>query len=137
MHAKHLTAARVIRREGAAVAAFWMLVDCPPETDACWRWRGRTNRTGRAVLALWRADVHAVRVATYAVTGEYPTAVRFTHVCGNARCARPSHVRWSTSAVRRREIAAYSDGYARESLTVDPAAECAAAVAWRSVRLAS
>jgi hypothetical protein len=137
MQIKHLSAARAIRREQAAVPAFWMLADCPPETDACWRWRGRTDRCGRAVLALWRTDVHAVRVAVYAVTGEYPTAARLTHVCGDARCVRPSHVRWSTSAARRREIVAYSDGYGRELRAVDPAAECAAATAWRGVRLAS
>jgi hypothetical protein len=137
MIAKHLAAAHALRRAQAAVAEFWTRADCRADTDACWPWRGRTDRTGRAVIALWRADVHAVRVAAYAVTGDYPTAPRFNHVCGNACCVRPSHVRWSTSPVRRREIAAYSDGYGREPGAVDPASECAAAVAWSRVRLAS
>ena len=45
----------------------------------------------------------AVRVASYAVTGAYPIAVRFTHACGDARCVRPIHVRCSAGVGYRLE----------------------------------
>jgi hypothetical protein len=125
-----LNAAHVVRRERTAVAAFWDQADCPPEPDSCWRWRGAIDGAGRPVLRIRRTAVHAVRVAWYAVTGEFPVAMRFTHACGNTTCLRPSHVRWSTSTLHRREVASHSDGYAGHLAAVSPDAECAAARGW-------
>jgi hypothetical protein len=136
MNARHLADARVVRRERAVVADFWAQVDCPAEPDACWRWRGRTDRTGRSVLRVRNYTVYAVRVAVYAVTGEYPIAPRIRHACGDATCVRPSHARWHTSVVHQRQVAAYSDGYGRQhAASIDE--ERAAASAWFALRLAS
>jgi hypothetical protein len=137
MNAKHLAAARVIEREPAAVAAFWALVDCSLDPHSCWRWRGRTDRCGQATMRVWHTTVQAVRVASYAVTGHYPTASRYAHACGDPTCVRPSHLRWSTSRAHRRDVEANSDGYGGPPNDVSPAAEWAA-VSLRSVaRLAS
>jgi hypothetical protein len=125
--AKHVAAAHIVAREPAAVSEFWAHAECLPDQAACWRWRGYADRGGRPVLRIWRTTMHAVRVAWYAVTGEFPTGVRFTHACGDAGCVRPSHVRWSTSVAHRREIAMHSDGYAPGASAVSPAAECEAA----------
>jgi hypothetical protein len=125
-----VNAAHVVRRERPAVATFWDQADCPPAPDSCWRWHGAIDGTDRPVLRIRRTAVHAVRVAWYAVTREFPVATRFTHVCGDARCVRPSHARWSTSTLHRREGVSHSGGYAGHMAAMSPDAECAAARRW-------
>jgi hypothetical protein len=127
MLAKHFTDARIVVRDREVVHAFWTTADCPPEPGTCWKWRGYNDQYGRPAMRVCNATVLAVRVAWYAVTGEYPTEMRFTHSCGDEQCIRPSHVRWRASRTVRRAIAAHSDGYGDTTEPVHPDAERAAA----------
>jgi hypothetical protein len=104
---------RVLERDPRIEERFWSSVERADAPNGCWHWRGPTRHRSYPAFAIGTRSVAAARVAWYIATGEVPRGGRLRHVCDNAECVRPSHLRWEVGRTTERRLLAAGSGYVR------------------------
>jgi hypothetical protein len=66
--------------------------------DACWPWRGNSDRAGYGIVILKRRKHFAHRVAWEQVNGAIPNGLCACHHCDNPPCCNPLHLFTDTIA---------------------------------------
>lgn len=84
--------------EAVTVSRFWRLVTTGPD-DACWPWRGDTDKKGYGIFTLGGRRRPAHELALSFTTGEKRTSgLETCHRCDNPPCCNPAHLRFDTHA---------------------------------------
>ena len=84
------------------VARFGVWIE---KTDACWNWVGRLNNTGYGVFQTSAGSFLAHRIAWALEHGATDPNSHLDHVCHNAACVRPSHLRPATAKQNAENLA--------------------------------
>lgn len=71
---------------------FWCRVD---KSGECWVWTGCKTSKGYGQVRLDGRNLYAHRVAI-TLAGVDPTGMQVDHICRNASCVRPEHLRLAT-----------------------------------------
>lgn len=70
-------------------------------TQGCWKWKGKLDHQGYAVLA----GVKAARISWEIYRGEIPDEICVLHVCDNPECTRPKCLWLGTKGDNNRDRA--------------------------------
>jgi hypothetical protein len=115
MYRSRLATPATLGHRVGIVARFWAHVHCHLADEQCWLWRGRLDRNAEPVLHFPGGSVSAARLAWFVVLGEFPLAGGTYRRCGNARCVRPTHLRWKVSSRARAAMEAIHGGVLRHT----------------------
>jgi len=80
---------------------FWSRVEVG---EACWNWKGRRDHAGYGMLRRGGKNVMAHRLSYELTRGLIPDGLEIDHLCWNARCVRPSHLRAVTHTQNMRNL---------------------------------
>jgi hypothetical protein len=75
-------------------ARFWVWVE---KTDTCWNWVGRLDANGYGRMHTPAGQFMAHRISWAIEHGAADTSLYLDHICHNAACVRPAHLRPATA----------------------------------------
>ncbi len=73
---------------------FWTRVT--KNDEGCWLWTGTLTGAGYGQIRLRKKAIYAHRLAWEIENGPIPEGMLIDHICHNARCVRPDHLRLAT-----------------------------------------
>lgn len=87
------------RQPHALADRLWKRVDRYTTPHNCWPWQGPKDRNGHGVIGLRSGtSTQAHRLAWELTHGEIPDRMLVLHMCDNACCCNPSHLRLGTQS---------------------------------------
>jgi hypothetical protein len=111
-----------LRREEADANLAERFYSYVERTDACWLWRGPTDRDGYGIITYHNRASRAPRIAYIIAHGSIPDGAAICHTCDNPLCVRPDHLYAGSLSDNRRD-AQQRNRWARKNLDNVPRGE--------------
>ena len=90
-----------VRLSGSDPERFWQKVQ---KSDGCWEWLAYKNRGGYGIFRVGGKSLLAHRVSFERANGPIPIGLEVDHMCHNAACVKPDHLRLATSGLNRQNL---------------------------------